>query len=102
MKNAINCPGTAVKWIVSVLIAITIICAMLLAVSAGYSSTDIIDNYDYPVVPATAEWENPDGFAARLDACRIPQKTLDKMSANALVDAVLGFLFLPDLLVCDS
>lgn len=61
-----------------------------------------IDSYNYPVVPGTEEWDDLGTFSQRLAVCRIPQETLSAMTTDALVDAVVNFPFLINLLVYNS
>ena len=61
-----------------------------------------IDEYEYPVVPGTSEWNDLDTFTQRLAACRIPQETLDAMTTEALVNAVKEFPFLGNILIYEN
>jgi hypothetical protein len=47
------------------------------------------DIYNYPVRPGMEEWGNLKTGEEMLEACQIPRDTLDKMSSQAIVQAIL-------------
>jgi hypothetical protein len=46
------------------------------------------DSYNYPVYPGMEEWAKFKTGQERLDACQIPTSTLEKMSTQAVVQAI--------------
>lgn len=66
------------------------------------SSQQTITEYIYPVTPGTDEWSELETFSQRLAACRIPQDTLENMTSLALVNAVLDFPFLGNILIYEN
>ena len=68
------------------------------SVSDQYTITE----YTYPITPGTSEWESLETFSERLSVCRIPQDTLDLMTTDALVDAVMEFPFLANVFIYEN
>lgn len=92
------------KRMASLVLASVLVCSLVItafSTDGGQENTSI-DSYEYPITPGTTEWEELGTFSRRLDACRIPQETLDAMSTDALVTAVVNFPFLLNLMVYDS
>lgn len=77
--------------------------AMAISIDDGLASSQrIITEYVYPVTPGTDEWDELETFSQRLAACRIPQETLEQMTTSALVNAVLDFPFLGNILIYEN
>lgn len=87
------------KRLVSLTLVSVIVCSFGITV---FTSNTAIDSYEYPITPGTTEWEELGTFSRRLAACRIPEETLNVMKTDALVDAVVKFPFLLNLMVYDS
>jgi|GEM_PF-655933 len=68
------------------------------AVEAGGSS----NTYDYPVKPGTEEWEEIPNSSELVEASQIPDSELNMMSTAGLVESVLNYPFLPDMLTFNS
>lgn len=62
---------------------------------------EIMDIYVYPVTPDNEDW-NERTVLQKIEACRIPEETLESLSNNALVVAVVDHPFIIDLYVTDS
>jgi len=73
-----------------------------LALSTTQQPIQTFSAYEYPVKPGTDEWEELETFQRRLAVCRIPQDKLDMMSSGELVDAVLNFPFLLNILIYED
>jgi hypothetical protein len=71
------------------------LCAVLgLTVAACSTKTGTAggsDAYDYPVKPGTEAWKALGSHADMLNACQIPETTLNKMSTAGLVETVLNY-----------
>jgi hypothetical protein len=48
-------------------------------------TTAAVDFYIYPVQPGTPEWSKLNSLDEMIEACQVPQDTLDKMSTQGLV-----------------
>lgn len=55
--------------------------------------------YVYPITPNDSAWEKLQTVENKINACRIPQNILDKMTEDQLVQAVLDFPFIYDIFV---
>jgi len=47
--------------------------------------------YYYPVRPGTPEWATLSGLPGMIEACQIPDKTLERLTTSALIDSVLDY-----------
>lgn len=87
-------------------LSISIITLLTPASATSTSLEPLTDNtilsYEYPIQPGTEEWEALETFSQRLEACRIPQDILTNMSTDSLVDAVMNFPFLGNILIYDD
>lgn len=90
------------KRVVSLTLASVIVCSFGITAFATGQDNTAIDSYEYSITPGTTAWEELGTFSRRLDACRIPEEILDAMTTDALVDAVVNFPFLLNLMVYDS
>ena len=78
------------KCVVSLTLVSVIVCLFGITAFATGQDNTAIDSYEYSVTPGTIAWEELGTFSRRLDACRIPEETLDAMTTDALVDAVVN------------
>ena len=90
------------KCVVSLTLVSVIVCLFGITAFATGQDNTALDSYEYSVTPGTIAWEELGTFSRRLDACRIPEETLDAMTTDALVDAVVNFPFLLNLMVYNS
>lgn len=90
------------KRAVSLVMASVMVCSLVITAFAAERENMSIGHYEYPIKPGTTEWEELGTFSRRIAACRIPEETLDAMTTDALVDAVLDFPFLMNLMVYNS
>ena len=71
------------------------LCAVLVltfaACSTKTSAAGGSDAYDYPVKPGTDAWKALGSHADMLNACQIPETTLNGMSTAGLVETVLNY-----------
>ena len=86
------------KRAVSLVMASVMVCSLVITAFAAERENMSIGHYEYPIKPGTTEWEELGTFSRRIAACRIPEETLDAMTTDALVDAVLDFPFLMNLM----
>ena len=87
-------------------LSISIITLLTPASATSTSLEPLTDNtilsYEYPIQPGTEEWEALETFSQRLEACRFLQDILTNMSTDSLVDAVMNFPFLGNILIYDD
>jgi hypothetical protein len=57
--------------------------------------------YEYPVLPGSDEW-NSYSHAELIIACRIPPEVLESMTTSALLDSVLNYPLIADMLATDQ
>ena len=85
-----------------VLFFIMLSCSLLMA-CGGVKDTGMGKNvskyYEYPITPEDSEWKELGTVAEKIEACRIPIDTLEQMTEEELVQAILDFPFLTDLFV---
>jgi hypothetical protein len=71
------------------------VCAVLVltfaACSAKTAAAGGSDAYNYPVKPGTDAWKALGSHADMLNACQIPETTLNRMSTAGLVETVLNY-----------
>ena len=83
------------KKIVLIKLASLSLCAVLLltvaACSAKTAAAGGSDAYDYPGKPGTDAWKALGSHADMLNACQIPETTLNRMSTAGLVETVLNY-----------
>ena len=58
--------------------------------------------YIYPITYDSPEWQEFDGINEKLQACRIPEELLKEMSVEQLVDAVIDFPLLVNVVLYNS
>ena len=58
--------------------------------------------YIYPITYDSPEWQDFDGVNEKLQACRIPEELLKEMSVEQLVDAVIDFPLLVNVVLYNS
>jgi hypothetical protein len=69
-----------------------------------FEVSDVIlsNAYDFPVKPGTGEWRALGSHYAMLSACQVPQEILDEMSTAGLVETVLGYPMLLDMMAYNT
>jgi hypothetical protein len=75
--------------------------------SAYEGSTDdgeytIDEPYEYPIEPGTDEWKALKTHEQKLDISQIPEETLHNMTTEALLDTVLNYPLLIDIMAYNS
>ena len=70
--------------------------------TVSVSRYSITEPYEYPVTPDDAEWVEFDSHQEMIDACQIPEEILNNMSTEALVETVLNYPLLYDMLVWEN
>ena len=94
------------KKIVLIKLASLSLCAVLLltvaACSAKTAAAGGSDAYDYPVKPGTDAWKALGSHADMLNACQIPETTLNRMSTAGLVETVLNYPLFGDAWAWDN
>ena len=61
-------------------------------------SNKITQPYTYPILPGSNEWRNFESVHEMIEACQIPEDLLTNMTTKALVQTVLDYPLLMDLL----
>ena len=74
---------------------VSIITALLLVISTISCGTQetytVTEAYQYPVQPWTEVWDKLDGIEERVKACKVPAKTMKKMTTEALAETVMTY-----------
>ena len=82
------------------------VCAVLVLTVAACSTKTAAasgsDAYDYPVKPGTDAWKALGSHADMLNACQIPETTLNGMSTAGLVETVLNYPLFGDAWAWDN
>lgn len=76
------------------LLLITVLCSYFIS-----TNQEIQTPYQYPVVPGTIEWENFESRSDMIEACQIPQDTLERLSTDALLQTILDYPFLSEMVM---
>ena len=84
-----------------ILVFIMLSCSLLMA-CGGVKGATGIGRYEYPITPEDSEWKELGSVAEKIEVCRIPKETLEKMTEDELVQAVLDFPFVVDLFVSST
>lgn len=64
--------------------------------------SNISDAYDFPIKPGTDAWRALPSRVERGNACQIPESLLHNMSTEGLVETVMNYPFLSDIMAYDS
>jgi len=67
--------------------------------ASGFAANDA---YDFPVKPGTEEWKTFQTHNEMLKACQIPERILNNMSTAALVETVLNYPLLLDMMAYNN
>lgn len=87
--------------LVVVLIFMMLAVCVVKLVQHNYSMA-ITTPYTYPVVPGTEAWRQLDGHVEMLEACQIPEDILESLTTQALVETVLNYPLLIDMLAYNT
>jgi hypothetical protein len=60
------------------------------------------DVYDYPIKPGSPEWKELGSYQARVEACQIPDSTLEKISTEGLIETCLNYPHFFNFIAFDS
>lgn len=55
--------------------------------------------YQYPILPGTDEWEAFESRTEMVEACQIPEHLLDNMTTDALLQTILNYPFLSEMVM---
>ena len=66
------------------------------------SAYTITEAYVYPVQPGTEAWASFESHQEMIDACEVPEETLRQMTTQALLESVLNYPLLGDVLAYDD
>ena len=69
----------------------TVLALTVMACSTKTAAANGSDAYDYPVKPGTDAWKALGSHEDMLNACQIPETTLNRMSTAGLVETVLNY-----------
>lgn len=98
MKNTVHINVT----VIAVLLILGIMCMSGCAASAsGDNKYTITTPYEYPVTRRSSEW-NVLSIEERREACDVSEEILKNMTTGALVETVIAYPLLPDILAYDS
>lgn len=88
------------KVIISFICMLTISVVILPGLSC---SGDVINEpYDYPMKPGTPEWKAFTSHNEMLQACQIPEQIIKRLTTPALVETVLTYPLMGDMLAFNS
>ena len=92
-----------VKRVLVVLLAIVVFFVCSVGASASKVPVDemgytINEPYDYPIKPGTDEWFKIEDHVEKVKMLQIPQDVLEKMTTEALVESVVNYPYLLDML----
>ena len=78
-------------------ILLVIICAL-----NACTRQEKVERYVYPISLESEEWKSLKGHDEKIEVCRIDQETIDQLSTQQLVYAVLDYPLLMDMFVWDT
>lgn len=78
-----------------------IVCLLLSATGVSLVKANI-GPYSYPVVPGTSEWLSLKSHVEKIQACQIPEEILRNLSTEDLLETVLNYPLLVDMLVWNT
>ena len=81
---------------------IAMLIAVLLLPGCSQQSSIADDAYNYPIKPGTEEWKALGGHDRMLESCQIPENILKNMSTKGLVETVLNYPLLFDMMAYNS
>lgn len=92
------------------IISIILVFALMLSLAGTALASDtefdrdkiITEAYIYPVRPGSEEWTKFESRAEKIKACQIPEFMLSRMTTEALVESVMGYPLLIDMVVRDT
>lgn len=95
------------RTIFSILSIITLLCTSFPVnaetIIADNSSAYTIETpYIYPIVPGTSDWNAFNTHTQKIEACQIPENLLHHMTTQALLETVLDYPLLSDMLVYNT
>jgi len=72
--------------------------------SIKYQEKEYVFNtpYTYPILPGTDEWKEFNTHDEKLEACQIPEEILQNMTIEALVETVLNYPLMGDMLAYNT
>ena len=62
----------------------------------------ISDTYNYPILPGTDEWKELGSLAEKVDVCQIPEKKLETISTEGLLETLLNYPLILDYIFFDN
>lgn len=77
-------------------------CVSVSAMEAVTEEAKISVAYEYPIVPGMAEWKQLNTHAKKIDACQIPEDILKNLTTEALVETVMNYPLLVDMLAYNT
>ena len=62
----------------------------------------IDESYEYPIVPGTDEWKALDNNIDKMRVCMIPEDVLNRMTTEALLETVLSYPLIANMLIWET
>lgn len=97
------------KFLTTFLSLITVVCInTTFAIAAPITDSDNVSSYtisipySYPVTPYDEEWASFDSHVDMINACQIPEDILTNMTTEALLESILSYPLLGDMLLWDD
>lgn len=90
------------KKITAVVLTLCLACLPASSVLAATSTGSDNTNFSYEPVLKSQQWVETENHATRVGFCQIPQSTLNSMSTEELVEAILDYPFFMDIYAFDN
>ena len=100
--------GIMKRKVLKIIMLLVIVCIFLLNRKNGdehievVNANEVISVYEYPIVPGDDKWLELETVNDKIEVCRIPQETLENMTDQALIQAVLDYPFICDVFAYDE
>lgn len=91
------------RFVISIAV-ITILCSLLTVQATQLDTIPSSESqvYEYPYIPGTQAWIDLDSYMNRLEACQIPNDILLSMTTPDLLETVLNYPFLVDVMAFNT
>lgn len=87
----------------SIFVCILLLCSLYLSISAAaisnHTTCSVNTPYEYPLTPSSDQWLEMSSHADRVAACQIPENILTNMSTSALIETIVNYPLLVDVLL---
>ncbi len=102
IKNVLHYKKPALWLLILAVIAVAVTAVCFLTDPKPQEEYTIQESYSYPVVPGTEEWSELSTLQEKIDACHVDPALMQSMTTEALIDTVLNYPLLLNILAYDS